>query len=111
MFSRIFPRRRDTIMSKLDDISFRLQQLETRMSALDNKIADLTADVEGMVGTVNSAILLINGISDRVAAAVAAALAAGATTEQLEAIDGLGRDLRDSAEGLATAVAANTPAA
>ena len=111
MFSRFFPRRRDTIMSKLDDISIRLQQLETRMSALDNSIAELTADVTALSTVVTSAIALINGIADRVQTAVDAALAAGATTEQLEAITRVSITLKDSAEDLGNAVAANTPAA
>ncbi len=106
---RRFFRPRDAILARLDSLDARLQRMENRMAQLDTHIVALTTDVTAIVGTVDSAIALINGISDRVAAAVAEAIAAGATVEQLEAIDRLGISLRDKSEDLATAVAANTP--
>ena len=84
-----------------------LKTLETHMSVLDDKIADLTASVTAEQGAVDSAIILINGISQRVADAVTAALAAGATPAELQSLTDLRTSLDTQTTALASAVAAN----
>lgn len=67
------------------------------MAALDG----ITTQVHSNTSAIESAILLINGIADRIAAAAA----------DPAALDALVTELRGSDERLAAAVAANTPAA
>ncbi len=55
-----------------------------------------------------SAVLLIQGIAARIAAAVAAAIANGATPEELAPVTDEVAALKKSADDLASAVAANT---
>lgn len=71
-------------------------------------MADFTgvkAEVTRLTDVVASAVALINGIADKIAAAVAAN-DAGDNTE----LTGLADSVRAQADGLAAAVAANTPA-
>lgn len=79
------------------------------MSQLDDKIAALQAEITNETTVVNSAIALINGISGQIAAAVAAALAAGATPAELQALTDLQTALASNDAALAAAVSANTP--
>lgn len=79
--------------------------------ALPDLIASLTAEVSNDTTVMTSAITLINGISAQITAAVNAALAAGATPAQLQAITDAVAQLKANDAGLAGAVAANTPAA
>lgn len=108
MIRKFFPLRRSVILARLDELRIDIQQLEKQMSALSDSITELTSEVTALSTVVGSAITLINGISTQVQTAVDAALAAGATTEQLEAITRVSITLRDSAEDLGNAVAANT---
>lgn len=70
----------------------------------------LAAQVEKNKTVEGSAAVLINGFSARLQAAVDAALANGATAEQLAPITDEVTALNSSATDLAAAVAANTPA-
>lgn len=58
-----------------------------------------------------SAVVVLNGISSRIQAAVDAALANGATAEQLAPVTDEINALNASADALSAAVVANTPAA
>lgn len=58
-----------------------------------------------------SAVLLIKGIADRITAAVTAAIANGATAEELAPVTEQVAALRKSSDALAAAVAENTGAA
>lgn len=58
-----------------------------------------------------SAIVLLNGIVARIDAAVAAAIAGGATAAQVAEMKALGVSLAADTDALAAAVVANTPAA
>jgi hypothetical protein len=69
----------------------------------------LTAQVTRAVGIVVSAVITINGIAQRIADAVAAALANGATAEQLQPVADLGTALDSESTVLADAIAANQP--
>ena len=72
-------------------------------------LVDLQAQVEKTNGVVNSAITFINGIPALIAAAVAAAIANGATAEQLAPVVALGDTMGANADALAQAIAANSP--
>lgn len=58
----------------------------------------------------DSAILLLNGIVARIEAAVAAAIAGGATPAQVAEMKALATSLGTDTDALAAAVLANTPA-
>lgn len=76
------------------------------MGNLDPVVADVTAaiDVE------KSATILINGFQKRLDDGIAAALAAGATATEVQALSTLSADLKANNAALSAAVAANTPA-
>lgn len=73
-------------------------------------IDELKTAVTAENGVIESAVVLINGISDRVAVAVAAALAANPGVD-LTPLTDLTTSINQEASALASAVAANTPAA
>lgn len=77
---------------------------------IDDEIAALQAEITNDTSVINSAVTLINGIQARIAAAVAAAIAAGATPTQLQEIQAVSDTLKANDTALASAVAANTPA-
>ena len=102
-------RRLNAIGVKIDYL-IALQTKESQeMSKLDDEIAQLQKDVSGLTGVVQSAEALIGGIQGQIDAAVQAALAAGATQPQLQALTDLSAALEAQAAGLAQAVAAGTP--
>lgn len=72
---------------------------------------DLTAQVTQNEEVEASATTLINGIADRIQAAVTAAIAGGATATQLAPVQAEVTALKVSSDALAAAVTANTPAA
>lgn len=71
------------------------------------EIQALQTEVEHTKGIVSSAVVLINGIGGRIQAAVDAALAGGATAEQLQPLSTLRAELQASTDSLAEAVNAN----
>lgn len=85
---------------------YRLNSLEGRMVA---ELEALRAQVEATVGVEASAVALIQGTAARIDAAVAAAIAAGATPEVLQGITDESAKLKASADALAAAVTAGTP--
>lgn len=74
-------------------------------------LADLEAQVAASVQVETSAAALINGIGARIQAAVDAAIANGATAEQLAPVSNEVAALKASSADLSAAVSANTPAA
>lgn len=100
---------------RMDQVLVLLQQIlqrEIQMSVtLQTSIDGLTAKVQAQTAVDASAVTLIQGIPQLIAAAVAAATAAGATSAQLQAITDLGTQLDAASGPLAAAVTANTPAA
>jgi len=72
-----------------------------RLDTMSKEVDDLTAQVTANTGTINSAIVLINGIADRITAAGVDPAKLTALTTELKAKD----------DELAAAVTANTPAA
>ena len=80
------------------------------MSALQDNIDALNAETTRNTTVVGSALALINGFAARLDAAVAAAVAAGATQAQLTELNQLSAGLKSNDDQLAAAVAANTPA-
>lgn len=75
------------------------------------QIADLTAEISKATTVERSAEVLINGFSARLDAAVQAAIANGATAEQLQPVSDLGTTLSNESDALQAAILANTPAA
>jgi len=74
-------------------------------------LTDLDAQVTKSTTVMASAVALIRGISARIAAAIAAALANGATAEELAPVQAEADALSASADELAAAVSENTPSA
>ena len=71
----------------------------------------LKAQIQKTTEVEASAVKLINGIAERVQKAVEAATANGATAEELAPVQAEADSLKASADMLAGAVLANTPAA
>lgn len=74
-------------------------------------LAALEAQVAATTTVEASAVTLINGFASRVQAAVAAAIANGATAEELAPVQAEINAMQASSNALASAVAANTSAA
>jgi len=70
-------------------------------------VAELLATVTETVGVVESATVFINGLAERIRLAIEAALAEGATKEELEPFVQLETDLEAKTDELAAAIAAN----
>lgn len=87
------------------------EQIMSGTSQLDAELATLRGQVEANTSATQSAVTLMNGIGQRIQDAVAAAMAAGATAEELQAVTDLGTAVQSNADALGAAVAANTPAA
>lgn len=81
-----------------------------RNVAMAQSVDTLVADVAALDTVVDSAIALINGIAQRIADAITAALAGGATAAELAPLSALHTDLVTRTATLAAAVTANTPA-
>jgi hypothetical protein len=101
----------EDLVSCLEQVLLGIDRMEKLMSKLDDQITALTAQVQANTTVENSALVLIQGFSATLAAAVAAAQAAGATPAQLQSLTDLGTAIKASDDALAAAVAANTPAA
>lgn len=79
---------------------------------MPNPVLDaLAAQVAVNTSVEGSALQLINGIAARVQAAVDAALAGGATADDLAPIQAEVDSMKASAQALADAITANTPVA
>jgi hypothetical protein len=70
-------------------------------------VADLVASVTNARGVMSSATTLINGFQAKLDAAIAAAVANGATAEELAPLTELSAGVKADADALAAAVAAN----
>ena len=71
-------------------------------------LESLRQQVETTVGVIQSAIVFINGVTGRIEAAVAAALANGATEAELAPVQAEVDALRDHTQAMADAIAANS---
>ncbi len=89
------------VEAQLSDISAKLGLLVNATRNIMATLDALTAQVAANKTVIDSAVVLINGIAARIAAAGADPVALAALVDNLKASD----------EALATAVAANTPAA
>jgi hypothetical protein len=81
------------------------------MAQIDDELTDVATKVAAEGGVIDSAAALLNGIQGRIDAAVAAALAAGATQTQLQAVTDLSTGIGNKTDELSAAVLAGTPAA
>lgn len=73
-------------------------------------LAALQAQVKAATDAEDAATLALNGVADRIQAAVNAALENGATAEELAPVQGEVDALKASTDALAAAVVAGTPA-
>jgi hypothetical protein len=96
------------ILNRIDLNESKIMALE---QTLDAQITDLTTEVTNETTVEKSALTLIQGIPALIAAAIAKASAAGATTAQLQALSDLQTTLAANDTELSAAVTANTPAA
>lgn len=85
-----------------------IRKWEIRMAALDDQIASLQAEVARNTTVEKSALALIQGFAQKLADAIAAATAAGATSAQLDALTALKTTITSNDDELAAAVQANT---
>lgn len=111
MFNR--KRRRsdlDRQQEQFDQILIMFKRMLTIMSQADTKIQTLKDDVAKLTTVVASATTMIGGFQAQLAAAVQAALDAGATPAELQSLTDLHTAISAQSDGLAAAVAANTPA-
>jgi len=99
------------INQKLEKLLQFAQQEMDEMTQLDDNIVALQQTVAADTTVVQSAVSLINGIAQQIADAVAAAMAAGATADELKSLTDLGTSIQGNTQQLADAVQANTPAA
>lgn len=74
-------------------------------------IDQLTAQVTAATTVETSAVTFINGIQALIDAAVAQALANGATAEQLQPVSDLSTQMQTESDALAAAIQAHTPGA
>ncbi len=83
-------------------------RLENNLSLLSDAITNLTAKVAEEKTEIDSAIVFIKGVPALIDAAVAKALEAGATPEQLQALTDLSTGITDETGKLTVALATGT---
>ncbi len=98
----------DELRATLARIEGALQIILKKEAIMAVELDTLTAQVAANTDVVKSALTLIQGFSAKLDAAVAAALAAGATPAVLKSLTDLSAILKGSDDELAGAVAANT---
>ncbi len=81
-----------------------------KMSQLEDEVQQLQQDVAAENTVIDSAVVLINGFAGKLQAAIDAAIAAGATPQQLQNLTDLHNTVTAKSAELAAAVAA-TPSA
>ncbi len=86
-----------------------VRKVESMSDNLQSKIDALTSEVEENATVVQSAVVLIGGISKQIADAVEKAKSEGVPAESLASLDALTAKLDSDNKALAEAVAANTP--
>jgi hypothetical protein len=77
------------------------------MATGQEQLAVLTTEVQATEGVIDSATTFINGVAQKIADAVAAAMADGLTAAQLQPFSDLGAEMKSKADALAAAIAAN----
>lgn len=92
------------LSARLDTIIATLNRMVTQMSALDDAIAKLQTDDTALTSVVQAAVTEIQSIPGQITAAVNAALAQGATPQQLAGLTQLSADLEARANDLNAAL-------
>ncbi len=83
---------------------------ETRdMSAISTQLADLQAKLKANTDTVGSIETFVVSVPKLISDAVAAAIEAGATPEEVQALTDLATGLQNNTDGMIAALAAGTP--
>lgn len=88
---------------------FLLRRIDTAMSELSDDIANLTATSDKLTVAVQAANARLAAVPQQIADAVAQALAAGATADQLKAITDVTAAVQADVDALAPPVAAAAP--
>jgi predicted nucleic acid-binding Zn-ribbon protein len=101
----------NALQGAIDKNQIRRLSREQSMATAQEQIATLTTQVTTATTVEKSAQTLIEGIQARIDAVVAAAIANGATAEQLQPVSDLSTAMDAESTALAAAVRANTPAA
>lgn len=83
----------------------------TLMSQMDDEIVDLQTKVAANGSVIDSAVIALNGIGAMIQTAVDAALAAGATPAQLQAVTDVSNAVQAKSTELAAAIPQGTPSA
>jgi uncharacterized protein (DUF3084 family) len=99
-----------SLQTTLKNVSSQIGALIVTANSLDTSITALQAAVTAEETEEQSAIVLLNGIPQLIASAVAQAQAAGATPAELSSLTDLQTAITQNTAGLAAAVVANTPA-
>lgn len=86
-----------------------IKEMVSKFASVTDALTGLTADVAAEKTVVASAVTLITGIPGLIQAAIATALAAGATPDQLQSFSDLSDQIEGDSTGLQGAVTANTP--
>lgn len=94
----------------VDTILAAIQELKTTMSAISDQLDALRANVAKVETSEASVIAFVQGVPALIQAAVDAAIAAGATPQELAAFGELNTRLSADADKIAADVTANTPA-
>jgi len=81
------------------------------MNAAEQQLADLTTVINNAETVIDGATAFANGVPALIASAAAAAIANGATEEEIAPVSQLGVSLQAKADALAAALVANTTAA
>jgi hypothetical protein len=97
------------ISDKLDIIIANQERIYAKMSQMDDEVTALTTSVAALTSADDSLIALVNGIGGLISAAVADALAKGATPAQLKSVTDLDAAVKAQTAKAVAAVTANTP--
>lgn len=99
------------ILAALQTVIRNQEKADQKMTVMDDKVTKLREDMAAERTVIDSAIAYAKGVPQLIADAVAKAIEAGATPEQLQAVTDLQAASEAQASDLAAAIPQNTVAA